>query len=104
MGSTARTVGPFCDYEIRIAGEHWAESPAPFCFPDAQKGAILRYHASMSDRRAPETISPIEKDHFLFKEFGSLDDAFGWARHINAGRPRHASRIDGRRRHIAEEA
>jgi len=30
-----------------------------------------------------ETISPLQKDQFLYKEFGSLDDAFGWARHIN---------------------
>jgi hypothetical protein len=25
----------------------------------------------------------LEKDQFLFKEFASLDEAFGWARHIN---------------------
>lgn len=33
--------------------------------------------------RGSETISPLQKDQFLFKEFGSLDDAFAWARHVN---------------------
>jgi hypothetical protein len=33
--------------------------------------------------RGSETISPLEKDQFLFKEFGSLDEAFSWARHVN---------------------
>ena len=28
-------------------------------------------------------ISPLEKDRMLFKEFGSLDEAMSWARHIN---------------------
>ena len=37
--------------------------------------------------RGSEAISPLQKDQFLFKEFGSLDDAFSWARHVNkAGR------------------
>jgi hypothetical protein len=35
-----------------------------------------------------ETIAPLEKDQFLFKEFGSLDDAFSWARHVN-----HSGRV-----------
>jgi len=30
-----------------------------------------------------ETLPPLHKDQFLFKEFTSLDDAFGWARHVN---------------------
>ena len=33
--------------------------------------------------RGAEAISPIEKDRHLFKQFDSLDDAFGWARHVN---------------------
>jgi hypothetical protein len=33
--------------------------------------------------RGTETISPLQKDQFLFKEFVSLDDAFAWARHVN---------------------
>jgi hypothetical protein len=35
-----------------------------------------------------ETIAPLEKDRFLFKEFVSLDDAFSWARHVN-----HSGRV-----------
>lgn len=41
-----------------------------------------------------ERISPLEKDHFLFKEFASLDDAFSWARHVN-GSGRVTLLIDG---------
>ena len=41
-----------------------------------------------------EKISPMEKDKLLFKEFASLDDAFGWARHVN-GSGRVTLAIDG---------
>jgi hypothetical protein len=36
-----------------------------------------------SGPRGSESISPLEKDRHLFKEFGVLDEAMGWARHIN---------------------
>ncbi len=36
-----------------------------------------------SGPRGSQSISPLEKDRHLFKEFGSLDEAMGWARHIN---------------------
>jgi hypothetical protein len=36
-----------------------------------------------SGPRGSEAVSPIEKDRQLFKEFGVLDEAMGWARHIN---------------------
>ncbi len=29
-----------------------------------------------------ERISPIEKDRMLYKEFGTLDEAVGWANHV----------------------
>jgi hypothetical protein len=38
-----------------------------------------------SGPRGSESISPIEKDRYLYKEFGMLDEALGWARHLNAG-------------------
>lgn len=38
-----------------------------------------------SGPRGSESISPLDKDKHLFKEFGSLDEAMGWARHINKG-------------------
>jgi hypothetical protein len=38
-----------------------------------------------SGPRGSEAISPLEKDRYLFKEFSTLDEALGWARHINAG-------------------
>jgi hypothetical protein len=41
-----------------------------------------------------EMISPLQKDQFLFKEFTSLDEAFGWARHVN-GSGRVTLAIDG---------
>jgi hypothetical protein len=30
-----------------------------------------------------QAISPLEKDRHLFKEFAMLDEALGWARHVN---------------------
>jgi hypothetical protein len=36
-----------------------------------------------SGPRGSEFISPHEKDRHLFKEFGLLDEAMSWARHIN---------------------
>ena len=36
-----------------------------------------------SGPRGSDSISPLEKDRHLYKEFGSLDEAMSWARHIN---------------------
>ena len=36
-----------------------------------------------SGPRGSESLSPIEKDRHLFKEFGVLDEAMSWARHLN---------------------
>jgi hypothetical protein len=36
-----------------------------------------------SGPRGSQSISPLEKDRHLFKEFTLLDEAMGWARHIN---------------------
>ncbi|MGA8610460.1 MAG: hypothetical protein WB760_01845 [Xanthobacteraceae bacterium] len=36
-----------------------------------------------SGPRGSESISPMEKDRHLFKEFSLLDEAMSWARHIN---------------------
>jgi len=38
-----------------------------------------------SGPRGSQSISPLEKDRHLFKEFSVLDEAMGWARHINDG-------------------
>ena len=37
----------------------------------------MRYRVYVGPRGS-EKISPLEKDQFLFKEFSSLDEAFGW--------------------------
>ncbi len=36
-----------------------------------------------SGPRGSQSISPLEKDRHLYKEFSILDEAMGWARHIN---------------------
>lgn len=36
-----------------------------------------------SGPRGSESISPLEKDRHLFKEFSLLDEAMSWARHVN---------------------
>jgi hypothetical protein len=38
-----------------------------------------------SGPRGSESISPLEKERYLFKEFNLLDEAMGWARHVNNG-------------------
>jgi hypothetical protein len=38
-----------------------------------------------SGPRGSQSISPLEKDRHLYKEFGGLDEALGWARHVNDG-------------------
>jgi hypothetical protein len=47
-----------------------------------RKENTMRYRVYIGPR-GTEAISPLEKDHYLFKEFSSLDDAFAWARHVN---------------------
>lgn len=32
-----------------------------------------------------DRVPPMEKERWLYKEFGSLDDALGWSRHVNDG-------------------
>ena len=41
----------------------------------------MRYRV-YSGPRGSETIAPLEKDRWLFKEYTALDDALGWAQHI----------------------
>jgi hypothetical protein len=31
-----------------------------------------------------EVVPPMEKDRWLYKEFGLMDEALSWARHVNA--------------------
>lgn len=56
----------------------------------------MRYRVFIGPSGA-ETIAPLEKDQFLFKEFASLDEAFAWARHVNRS-GRVTSRHVGHRR------
>ena len=32
-----------------------------------------------------DSIRPLDKDRLLFKEFGGLDEAISWARHLDDG-------------------
>jgi hypothetical protein len=36
-----------------------------------------------SGPRGSQSISPVEKDRHLYKEFSTLDEAMSWAEHIN---------------------
>ena len=38
-----------------------------------------------SGPRGSETVPPLEKDSWLYKEFTLLDEAMSWARHVNKG-------------------
>jgi hypothetical protein len=45
------------------------------------KGLAMRYRV-YSGPSGTQSISPLEKDKLLFKEFGILDEAFAWAEHV----------------------
>jgi hypothetical protein len=36
-----------------------------------------------SGPRGSQSLSPLEKDRHLYKEFSVLDEAMSWARHLN---------------------
>lgn len=36
-----------------------------------------------SGPRGSETVPPLERDNWPYKEFGLLDEALSWARHVN---------------------
>jgi hypothetical protein len=37
-----------------------------------------------SGPRGTDMFAPIDKDRMLFKQFGALDEAMAWARHVRA--------------------
>src|SRR3954453_6682669 len=74
-------------------GELWPQGRAPFCV-SANRGSRAMSYRVYVGPPGTEKISPLEKDQLLFKEFASLDDAFGWARHVN-GSGRVTLAIDG---------
>ena len=43
----------------------------------------MRYRV-YSGPSGTESVSPLEKDKLLFKEFSGLDAAFAWAQHVGA--------------------
>src|SRR5579872_5630011 len=48
----------------------------------ASGGSAMTYRV-YSGPRGSQSISPLEKDRHLYKEFTLLDEAMSWARHIN---------------------
>jgi hypothetical protein len=40
-------------------------------------------YRAYSGPRGSETMSPLDKEHLLYKEFDTLDAALAWARHVN---------------------
>jgi hypothetical protein len=38
-----------------------------------------------SGPRGSETVPPLERDNWPYKEFTLLDEALSWARHVNKG-------------------
>jgi len=50
-----------------------------------QEAVIAMTYRVYSGPRGSERVRPFEKDHLLFKEFGALDEAVSWARHVNEG-------------------
>ena len=51
-------------------------------------------YRAYSAPRGSETVSPLEKERLLYKEFETLDGALAWARHVN-GRGQVTVLIEG---------
>jgi hypothetical protein len=47
----------------------------------AKEEITMRYRV-YSGPRGSESMSPLERDGWLFKEYAALDEALGWAQHI----------------------
>jgi hypothetical protein len=45
-----------------------------------KEASMFRIYSGPSGQ---QKISPLEKDRHLFKEFPTLDEAFGWAGHVS---------------------
>ena len=41
----------------------------------------MAYRVFSGPKGSPD-ISPLEKQHLLYKEFGGLDEALAWSRHV----------------------
>ncbi|MEN3376005.1 MAG: hypothetical protein V7604_1360, partial [Hyphomicrobiales bacterium] len=81
---------------LSMHGELGRTAGLPFAFQypkPTQRESAMSYRVYVGPP-GTEKISPLEKDQLLFKEFASLDDAFGWARHVN-GSGRVTLAIDG---------
>jgi hypothetical protein len=59
--------------------------PCVFRQGSKQEAMIAMTYRVYSGPLGSEGIRPLEKDHLLFKEFGALDEAISWARHVNEG-------------------
>ena len=53
----------------------------------------MTYRVDSGPPGSPD-VAPLEKERMLYKEFGLLDEALSWARHVN-GRGRTTLLIEG---------
>ena len=44
----------------------------------------MRYRV-YSGPKGSDDVSPLSKEHLLFKEFATLDEALSWSRHVESG-------------------
>jgi hypothetical protein len=63
-------------------------------FVSREERSIAMFRVYSGPSGGKQRISPLEKERLLFKEFASLDEAFGWAGHI-ADTGRSALLIEG---------
>ena len=43
----------------------------------------MAFRVHSGPARSAKLPPPLERDHSLYKEFNTLDEALGWARHVN---------------------
>jgi hypothetical protein len=67
-----------------LGGTFWTGNGLRPSEDPSEREATMTYRV-YSGPRGSASISPLEKDRHLYKEFSILDEAMSWARHINEG-------------------
>jgi hypothetical protein len=77
------TAGTF-DFDIPVCRAFRSKKVACATKSELEGGLTMTYRV-YSGPRGSESMSPLDKESYLYKEFNLLDEAMNWARHINDG-------------------
>lgn len=84
MSHAAENHGRIASDLRRNGARHGALSQRGAEWAGQSRGFVMLYRV-YSGPKGSEEVSPLEKEHLLFKEFVTLDEALGWAQHVETG-------------------